>query len=158
MQSPHIFRRRSPLRKDFSVSAQKGQWVFTMYSTKMDYQPITTGKHLLFYSFNYYLFYTLAISKWQIPVYKMYSFVLLFQVDYMLLVSFSKFCLWHFVQMAPVTLCANCCDIWTEYVGIGMRSGFLENSKWRIVCLDANGCGLYGKMCHEPRIPGKKIS
>ena len=34
---------------------------------------------------------------------------------------------------------------------------FGENSKWRKICLDPNGRGLYGKMCHESRIPGKNI-
>ena len=34
---------------------------------------------------------------------------------------------------------------------------FGENSKWREICRDANGRGLYVNMCPEPRTPGKKI-
>ena len=32
---------------------------------------------------------------------------------------------------------------------------FEENSKWRIIYLDANGRGLYGEMRHDPRNPVK---
>ena len=53
-------------------------------------------------------------------------------------------------------MCAYFCEIRTKSVGTGARSVFWRKFKMAEICLDANGRGLYGIMCHEPRNPEKK--